>query len=74
MTALIFDAKELLNILSLAMTDLRESIKKSLAIARLKPPVDIIVMSGSYNGYRLLSGFLGSLIQAPFIDCLIAEK
>ncbi|VDO98322.1 unnamed protein product [Heligmosomoides polygyrus] len=37
MTVLIVDAKELLNILSLAMADLRESIKKSLAISSFLP-------------------------------------
>ncbi|VDO19899.1 unnamed protein product [Heligmosomoides polygyrus] len=74
MTVLIADAKELLNILSLAMTDLHESIKKLLPIAPLKLSVDIIIMSGSCNGYRFHSGTLGFLIQTPFIGCLIAEK
>ncbi|VDP16676.1 unnamed protein product [Heligmosomoides polygyrus] len=44
MTILIVNAKELYNILGLAMTDLGESIKKSLTIARLRFHVDIIVM------------------------------
>ncbi|VDP59589.1 unnamed protein product [Heligmosomoides polygyrus] len=74
MTVLIVDAKELLNILSLAMTDLRESVKKSLAILRLTLPVDIIVTSGSCYSYRLLSGFFGFLIQTPFVGCLISEE
>ncbi|VDP57399.1 unnamed protein product, partial [Heligmosomoides polygyrus] len=49
MAALIIDAKELLDVLGLAMAILCESVQLPLTIARLELFVDITIMSGFRN-------------------------
>lgn len=73
MTNLISDAEEPLNIPSLAMTDLSESLMISLTIARPKLPVDVVEMSAC-NNYRLICEILGFLIQTPFVGRLVDEE
>ncbi|VDO19558.1 unnamed protein product [Heligmosomoides polygyrus] len=74
MTALVVNAKELLNVFCLATASFGESVNIPLTIARLELLVDISIMSGFSSGHCLLCRFLCFSIVPPIMDCFITDK